>query len=78
MNINYYIDLFDFDNGEPILETEELTLEEATAIFNVIAENAVVIYDRPGLCINLMEIVRDPSGEILDTKEIKTKFLTRD
>ena len=73
MAAKYYVDLYDYEKGEVILETPELTKKQAHDLFKSIAENAEIISERPNLSITLYKCNVECGNEVLATKFLDNK-----
>lgn len=73
MRTKFYIDLYDYEKGEVILETPEMTKKQAYDLFKNIAENAEIINERPTLCVTLYKCDYECGNEVLATKFLNRK-----
>ena len=73
MAAKYYVDLYDYEKGEVILETPELTKKQAYSLFKSIAENAEIISERHNLAISLYKCNYECGNEVLATKFLDNK-----
>ena len=68
MAAKHYVDLYDYENGQVILETPELTKKQAYDLFKNIAANAEIVSNRPNLAITLYKCNYECGNEVLATK----------
>lgn len=73
MAAKYYVDLYDYEKGEVILETPELTKKQAYDLFKSIAENAEIISERPNLSITIYKCNYECGNEVLATRFLDNK-----